>query len=80
MTDDQYSKAAPPPGPWTILAIIVMSVVTLLVSGYVIFTYSGSKTTTSANPPAQAGYAPIVDEVRPVPAPSTVGQGGGSSR
>ena len=79
MTDkhDDIMRQAGPPGPWTQVGIIVMSVAILIFSGYMIYTYSGSRTTTAANPPASTGYAPVVDEVRRVPAPSTTGQGGG---
>jgi hypothetical protein len=71
---------AGPPGFWTQVAIVVMSVAILIFSGFMVYTYSGSRTTTAANPPAQTGYTPIVDEVRRVPAPSTVGQGSGEGR
>ena len=79
MPDDPKHDPAAPPGPLAVAGIIIMSIVVLAFSGYMIVTYSSTRpTTTAANPPAQTGFAPIVDEVRPVP--STTGQGGGERR
>jgi flagellar basal body-associated protein FliL len=77
LTDKQTAKGSSSSSVWPMAAIAIMVVVVvLLLSGYAIVNDSGSKTTTAANSPAPTGFAPIIDEVRPVPKPSTVGQGG----
>jgi len=79
LTDDQIAKGAAHRGIWARAAIAAV-LVALLLSGYVIVNDPGSKTTTAAKPATQTGFAPIIDEVRPVPPPSTTGQGGGKHR
>jgi hypothetical protein len=66
--------------PQASIAVVAgLSLAVLVVAGVTIYMLAAEREpTTEAT--TTAGFKPIIDQVRPVPAPATVGQGGGAAR